>query len=845
MAWLKPSPSASTPAPAHHERRLAWLQPQAFAQPHWTTPLPSNAHRPASQQSHSSESFLGSAGAEGKRKATWLQPSPTEEASAIAQPQRPWLQPHPLAASATPSIDENAEPLRTVNLDMATVLMATDEAENISCRARNGMDPSRVADVLRSPCSCEGRRCQSKFLPLDDVLAFLERFHHLSKECQSHLIATSYNTATAIIPLGTSVQRPAKAPRTNWTFLGHPVCVQALQSLLGMSATTLYRYVHDTPDRRRGVWSAHPSDQRQRRAVDQFFSELYMSAAEHLAEQHLDIDNIDDAISYDDAPAGREPMTSMELTWSPHDTMDTLTLMATSSDRTSWPPRYLQHGKLSHLWWQFLSWWSTVHNLGQSGEQCQASPPSWSTFWRAWDGGWSRVLLFRKSSSHSCCTQCFQYQEALQKSTMSAEGKKAIANNWRDHLKQQYHDRMIYWHLRWFSRHYRASSVQRPASPASERSVLTVIIDSMDKSKLVWPQYAFRQPKCLDKFHRPRMVLTLAMAHGWTNEFFLTDDEVLSHGASHFSEVLCKTLDRVADIATREGIPMPKHLVVQSDNTTAQAKNSQVGQFLATLVAMGKFETCTLNFLIVGHTHEDVDLAFGILLSCVLRRFRIQTPAELATMVEVGMGPWAAARGEECHCTVLHRIRDFGRWLAAEGIHIHNCWMTRAGIEAPHSFAYKLRCGLTDVELRAASCVQRGVPSDQDVLCVVKHRMHSMHPNGPPVTVLPQARFLALTSAAPTQWEGLQAFPVGRADSLREFAQWLESATEDWGPGFSYFRAAAALHELVDGHTEPPMVQGWLTEPVVQTPPASRDTGNVYFGHLPDMSWRMLVAFRR
>ena len=68
--------------------------------------------------------------------------------------------------------------------------------------------------------------------------------------------------------------------------------------------------------------------------------------------------------------------------------------------------------------------------------------------------------------------------------------------------------------------------------------MLTIIIDSMDKSKLVWPQYSFRKPKSLDNLKRPRMVYTLAMAHGWTCEFFLIDDEVLSHGASHFCEVL-------------------------------------------------------------------------------------------------------------------------------------------------------------------------------------------------------------------------------------------------------------------------------------------------------------------
>ena len=148
--------------------------------------------------------------------------------------------------------------------------------------------------------------------------------------------------------------------------------------------------------------------------------------------------------------------------------------------------------------------------------------------------------------------------------------KHIVAANWRTHLRQQYHDRLLYWHLRWFSRQYRrqcpASSLQR----CTTHSVLTIIIDSMDKSKLVWPQYSFRKPKSLDKLLCPRMVCILAIAHGWTCEFVLTDDEVLSHGASHFCEVLSRTLDRVAEIAERDGIQMHRHLVIQSDNTSAR-----------------------------------------------------------------------------------------------------------------------------------------------------------------------------------------------------------------------------------------------------------------------------------
>ena len=147
----------------------------------------------------------------------------------------------------------------------------------------------------------------------------------------------------------------------------------------------------------------------------------------------------------------------------------------------------------------------------------------------------------------ACCTQCCRYMQYLHKGQGSLVAKQEAARNWRAHLREQYHSRLLYWQLRGFSRQHRRQS------PSSGGSVLTIIIDSMDKIMLVWPQYAFRQPKSLERLHRPRMVLTAAIAHGWTVEFSLTDDEVTPHGSSHFCGVPAKTRERVQEIADRDG----------------------------------------------------------------------------------------------------------------------------------------------------------------------------------------------------------------------------------------------------------------------------------------------------
>ena len=108
--------------------------------------------------------------------------------------------------------------------------------------------------------------------------------------------------------------------------------------------------------------------------------------------------------------------------------------------------------------------------------------------------------------------------------------------------------------------------------------------------------------------------------------------------------------------------------------------------FLATLVGRIKFLSALLNFLIVGHTHEDIDQLFSVLLSLVVRRRRFHTPDELVMEIQIAMANIFADRPEEVSASLLGEIFDFKAWLDAEGIHLHNAWVSRDGVDAPRSF---------------------------------------------------------------------------------------------------------------------------------------------------------------
>ena len=127
--------------------------------------------------------------------------------------------------------------VRKLQLDLVCRLIATDEADHLTKYAHNGMDSARIKCVLKTPCQCTGdSRCCAKQLPVTGVMEYCQRFHHLSEECQTHLLATSYDTCG---PKPTD-----RVARTQWYLLGVPVCVSALAAILGVTPRTFYKRVH-------------------------------------------------------------------------------------------------------------------------------------------------------------------------------------------------------------------------------------------------------------------------------------------------------------------------------------------------------------------------------------------------------------------------------------------------------------------------------------------------------------------------------------------------------------------------------------------------------------------------
>ncbi len=518
------------------------------AQPHWTTPPagaePCRTCPPAGAEQRRAAAppwTCPSAGVEPALELARRQVSragrtrsaaaPNDEAS-LPVPKRSraggtdcpglsWLTPPAgeSGCSRTAAETENQEGQREwVALDVAPLLMLkgvtelSSSSHGLSTYARKSMDPQRIANVLARGCSCSFRCMETLRSRVKDVVLFCKLYFSLPVSMQSEYVRNSAKTENSNFS-------DDIGPRTKWLLLGHRVSMRCLNSILGINNHRFYRLKSGALGGRTLRSFRHKP---QSLIVNQFFAELYSSTAERLPETDVSLDIAD----HNTEDSFADPFAAVVLPdWNPN---EVATDLINRAEAETLPKRHLQHGSIGELFWQFLAWFSAFAEVAPAtGMIC----PSMSLFKQHWHGRWKSMLRFRKRTQHTQCNFCFECQQFLRNTSVSVEQKAAKAKEWREHLQRQYMDRALYWHMRWFSR-------------LRTFKIVTVIIDGLDKVKGVWPQYGFRPPKCLDRFIRPELRITASYAHGFCCCFFLAHDELTPGGASHYCDVLCRTIEK-------------------------------------------------------------------------------------------------------------------------------------------------------------------------------------------------------------------------------------------------------------------------------------------------------------
>ena len=141
-----------------------------------------------------------------------------------------------------------------------------------------------------------------------------------------------------------------------------------------------------------------------------------------------------------------------------------------------------------------------------------------------------------------------------------------------------------------------------------QKTHMSVILDKMGHFKTSLPRTATRSKAAA--FGDPRKMFGQSVMgctiHGFGNIAFLLRDYIGTGGPSITIECLVRALLMYPP-------PLPDVLYLQLDNCSGDNKNAWVLAFAHWLVEAGVFQKVKLSFLVVGHTHEDIDGCFGVL----------------------------------------------------------------------------------------------------------------------------------------------------------------------------------------------------------------------------------------
>lgn len=735
-------------------------------------------------------------------------------------------------------------------------------------------------------------------ISFESLYRFCMAWHNLSATEKWLLMLTQYTGAQEQLKGETG---PTKV---NWYIQGVPVCFTNFCHLLAVGPMTVRGYLKEAPavPTPRGCDDARGARGRPREQaplVDFFFMELYNSSGEPLAKQAKEGHRGTDAdIVLHDSPwldicDSLNPGEDQDWDPAPPDVskLTMLTAAAAGGPVVGLRERYIQHTTVSILYWQFLATWDTLkgqvpEHRGKGAEEKLGQPPCYNTFRARYKEVWRHYLKIRQPTEHAQCIFCFRMQRIIMDGSQSLEARREAAAAMQKHQRDQYTDRALYWNLRL------ASQVHG--------DVLVIIVDAMDKAKFAWPRWPWeRKPKDLADLCRPRMDFTAVLAHGYCAGLFMSA-ETLSHGSDFCIDVLCRTIQHVQEICRRRGAPLPRHLVIQSDNTVAQAKNQWVCLWLSWLVAQGHFETATLNFLRVGHTHEDIDQFFSLIVSLILKCHHFEAPEELLAFLQKELQPKFQAkhedpgilpapfvqgrdcmagavshvvfmrmrcapraqprklaicsmrivqscsfaqgaqrvRREELRTEIVTGLRDWQGWICGLNRTISQCFMNRQGHEAPHSFIFKLGRNLRPAERQWLGQGQRGT---DEVYALVKDYMSSPDLRQAPEVVLPTGR----CTATPVPEMVCARLPLG-AKTIQDYTKLALKCREH-----GLDTAAAALQRLMFdlSYHLPPLP--WLQDPAVrfrwaQVPGEGRQAAgsNRFFPHLPS-TFDLLARDRR
>jgi len=134
-----------------------------------------------------------------------------------------------------------------------------------------------------------------------------------------------------------------------------------------------------------------------------------------------------------------------------------------------------------------------------------------------------------------------------------------------------------------------------------------------------------------------------------------------SQGCNLTLEALSRTVHAESVLRTQDPNAIwPRKLFIQMDNTSRDNKNQYVFGYLSMLVERGVFDEIDVNFLPVGHTHEDIDQFFSVL----TRKLRYKDAYTFEDWKEIIYDAFSNAEEKVTSVQLVCALHDYVSWLS-------------------------------------------------------------------------------------------------------------------------------------------------------------------------------------
>lgn len=219
----------------------------------------------------------------------------------------------------------------------------------------------------------------------------------------------------------------------------------------------------------------------------------------------------------------------------------------------------------------------------------------------------NHIRLARPKLNFQRCAECLRLEGAIRAAARrgDAELLRKLHFERQEHLQLQMAERCMYYQRRWLSQQHGSGC-------------LSMILDKWNSSTTIVP-FVSRSPGWMRKLRNRLLLLSVLLVTLHTpgknqNYFYIFNKSLKGDSNMNIEGIRRSTLaysHRGADGGGPAGGHLPATFYVQADSA-GDNKSQWMICFLAWLVECGYVAEVYLTFLVVGHTHEDVDQVFSL-----------------------------------------------------------------------------------------------------------------------------------------------------------------------------------------------------------------------------------------